>query len=169
MDNQQRKILEFCIGKWTHLIGLEKQIPRWTLYRIAKKLCGKRWLLHRHKKGYRTTQRGLKLLMVNKGKLIEDNDFIRKKKQLITDIKDEFEWTALWGEALEEERDVLGNQLSKDVELVSKAQRKWHLKMVEPLIEERKEQIRSFNKRLRRCEKLSTGLQKILEKNILKV
>ncbi len=62
MTEDERRILGFCIGKWTHLAVLEEQIPRSTLYRVARKLCGRKWLLHRRARGYMTTKRGTQLL-----------------------------------------------------------------------------------------------------------
>lgn len=59
MNEDQRRILDFCIGEWKSLAPLKEQIPYSTLYRVAKDLCGRRLLLHRRKKGYRTTQRGI--------------------------------------------------------------------------------------------------------------
>ena len=63
MNEEQRRILEFCIGEWKSLAPLKEEIPYSTLYRIAKGLLrGRRLLLHRRKKGYRTTQRGIQAL-----------------------------------------------------------------------------------------------------------
>jgi len=62
VNEDQRSILEFCIGEWKSLAPLKEQIPYSTLYRVAKDLCGRRLLLHRRKKGYRTTRRGIQAL-----------------------------------------------------------------------------------------------------------
>jgi len=62
MTQDEKRILGFCIGKWRHLAMLEEQISRSTLYRVAKKLCGRKWLLHRRTRGYMTTKRGTQLL-----------------------------------------------------------------------------------------------------------
>ena len=62
MTEDERRILGFCIGKWTHLAMLEEQISRSTLYRVAKRLCGRKWLLHRRARGYITTKRGSQML-----------------------------------------------------------------------------------------------------------
>ena len=62
MNEDQRRILEFCIGEWKSLAPLKEEIPYSSLYRVAKDLCGRRLLLHRRKKGYRTTQRGSQAL-----------------------------------------------------------------------------------------------------------
>jgi len=91
MTEDERKILKFCIGEWKHLSPLEREIPRSTLYRIAKGLCGKRWLVHRRAKGYRTTKRGEeKLLQEDKGevtrakegRLTEKTSLIEKEREL---------------------------------------------------------------------------------------
>lgn len=67
MIQDERRILGFCMGKWTHLTVLEEQISRSTLYRIAKKLCGRKWLLHRRARGYITTKRGTQMLKESQG------------------------------------------------------------------------------------------------------
>ena len=91
MTEDERKILKFCSGEWKHLSPLEREIPRSTLYRIAKGLCGKRWLVHRRAKGYRTTKRGEeKLLQEDKGevtrakegRLTEKTSLIEKEREL---------------------------------------------------------------------------------------
>ena len=62
MTQDRRRILQFCISEWRHLTSLEREIPRSTLYRLAKDLCGKNWLVHRRAKGYKITQRGITAL-----------------------------------------------------------------------------------------------------------
>ena len=62
MTQDQKRILQFCISEWRHLTSLEREIPRSTLYRLAKDLCGKNWLVHRRAKGYKITQRGITAL-----------------------------------------------------------------------------------------------------------
>jgi len=69
MTGDERRILGFCIGRWTHLGMLEEQISRSTLYRVAKKLCGRKWLLHRRAKGYMTTKRGTQMLEESQGRV----------------------------------------------------------------------------------------------------
>lgn len=48
---------------------MEAQIPRSTLYRVAKDLCSRRWLIHRRARGYRTTQRGIQALQEDKAQV----------------------------------------------------------------------------------------------------
>ena len=67
MTQDEKRILGFCTGKWTHIAMLEEQIPRSTLYRLAKDLCGKNWLIHRRAKGYVTTKRGTRMLEESQG------------------------------------------------------------------------------------------------------
>ncbi|MBA7501036.1 hypothetical protein ES704_03798 [subsurface metagenome] len=62
MNQDQRRILGFCIDEWKSLAPLKEEISYSTLYRIAKNLCGRRLLLHRRVKGYRTTRRGIQAL-----------------------------------------------------------------------------------------------------------
>ena len=91
MNEDQRSILEFCIGEWKSLAPLKEQIPYSTLYRIAKGLLrGRRLLLHRRKKGYRTTQRGIQALQkertqvgtLREDKLTEKVEPAEKKRQI---------------------------------------------------------------------------------------
>jgi len=67
MTQDEKRILGFCIGKWRHLAMLEEQISRSTLYRVAKRLCGRKWLLHRRARGYVTTKRGTQMLQESSG------------------------------------------------------------------------------------------------------
>jgi hypothetical protein len=62
MKQDKSKILEFCIDGWRHLLPLEAEIPRSTLYRAAKELCSEKLLVHRRTRGYRTTKRGIQAL-----------------------------------------------------------------------------------------------------------
>jgi len=76
MTQDQRRILQFCISEWRHLTSLETEIPRSTLYRLAKGLCGKNWLVHRRTKGYKVTQRGIKALGKDKIRTEESEEKI---------------------------------------------------------------------------------------------
>lgn len=69
MTEDEKRILTFCIGKWTHIAKLVKQIPRTTLYAVATKLCGKKWLVRRRARGYMTSKRGIKALEENQGRV----------------------------------------------------------------------------------------------------
>lgn len=69
MIEDEKRILTFCIGKWTHLGKLVEQIPRTTLYAVAAKLCGRHWLIHRRARGYMTTKRGTQALEENKDRV----------------------------------------------------------------------------------------------------
>jgi len=69
MTEDEKRILSFCIGKWTHLGKLVEQIPRTTLYAVAAKLCGRHWLIHRRARGYMTTKRGTQALEENKDRV----------------------------------------------------------------------------------------------------
>lgn len=87
MTEDEKRILGFCIGRWTHLAMLDEQMPRSTLYRVAKKLCGRKWLLHRRARGYITTKRGTQMLQESSGGVealkedrpLEKGDLVEKK------------------------------------------------------------------------------------------
>ena len=69
MTEDEKRILTFCIGKWTHIAKLVEQIPRTTLYAVATKLCGRHWLIHRRARGYMTTKRGTQALEESQGRV----------------------------------------------------------------------------------------------------
>jgi len=95
MTEDEIKVLKFCSGEWRHLAPLEMEISRSTLYRVAKNLCGKRWLVHRRVKGYRTTKRGEeKLLQEDEGEITrakrdrstEKTSLIKKERELRSSV-----------------------------------------------------------------------------------
>lgn len=83
MTKDERHILGFCSGKWTHLAMLDEQMPRSTLYRVAKKLCGRKWLLHRRARGYMTTKRGTQALEENRGRVEALKEDISSQKGVL--------------------------------------------------------------------------------------
>lgn len=82
MNQDQRRILGFCIDEWKSLAPLKEEISYSTLYRIAKDLCGKRLLLHRRAKGYRTTRRGIQALQKESTEVrtLEEDKSAEKKR-----------------------------------------------------------------------------------------
>jgi len=83
MKQDKRKILEFCIDGWRHLLPLEAEIPRSTLYRAAKELCSEKLLVHRRTKGYRTTKRGIRALHEegSQAEVVEKSDTTKSKEE----------------------------------------------------------------------------------------